>query len=114
MIVTDSERIIDQFDRTGATAQLGEENLYRGGIRLMATVIRATGDAQQWVEEAAGDGHTSLDRGPTIADLTLEATPDDDTSHDESPEDDTADADSDEGDGGELDDEAARGDRDAD
>lgn len=74
MIVTDSERIIEQLDRTGATEKIGASNIYRGRRRLMATVIRATNDAGEWVSARAGDDDTSPG-GPTIADVTLDLTP---------------------------------------
>jgi hypothetical protein len=40
----------------------------------MATVIRATNDAGEWVSARAGDDDTSPG-GPTIGDVTLDLTP---------------------------------------
>ncbi len=70
VIVTDSERIIQQMKRTGMRRRLGRENLYEGGIRLMAATIEATGDAKEWVSAQAGEA--DVQPRPTIADLTIE------------------------------------------
>jgi SulP family sulfate permease len=68
MIVTDSEHILDQFERTGTSDQIGAQNIYRGGTRLMATVIRAAGDAQAWVAAQADDD--AQVGGRTLGDVT--------------------------------------------
>ncbi len=81
VIVTDSQRILDQLRRTGAADHIGEENLHLGGTRLMATTIAATHEAQQWVLARAGDGPT-IDR-PTIGDITIEVSDAGDGSTDE-------------------------------
>ena len=55
VIVTDSERILEQMRRTGLADQIGQEDLYKGGTRLLATVISANRDAQDWVSAHRGD-----------------------------------------------------------
>ncbi|MEL7206650.1 MAG: SulP family inorganic anion transporter, partial [Actinomycetota bacterium] len=51
VLVTDSDRIIDQLVRTGLADTIGEEDLYRGSTRLLETVRRATAEAEAWVED---------------------------------------------------------------
>jgi SulP family sulfate permease len=70
MIVTDSDRIINQLDRTGAIEQIGDENVYRGGTRLLGTVIQASSDAQDWVTTQLGRDDTPIEETP-IDDLTM-------------------------------------------
>ena len=50
VIVTDSDRIVEQLERTGVTRVIGAENVYRSGKRLLGTVIEASKDAQDWVD----------------------------------------------------------------
>jgi len=54
MIVTTSDRIIEQLHKTGAAEAIGESNLYRSEPRLLATVSRAARDAAEWVDERRG------------------------------------------------------------
>jgi SulP family sulfate permease len=78
MIVTDSERILDQLDRTGAADQIGPENLYQGGTRLLGTVIQAASDGQDWVEAHLADRDMPIEDSPidrlTMGDLPADAT----------------------------------------
>jgi SulP family sulfate permease len=78
MIVTDSDRIINQLDRTGAIEQIGNENVYRGGTRLLGTVIQASSDAQDWVTTQLGRDDTGIEETPidnlTMGDLPTDAT----------------------------------------
>ncbi len=55
MLVTDSERIPVQLERTGLLAKLGEENLYRGSEWVGATVKLAYRDALSWTAEHTDD-----------------------------------------------------------
>lgn len=50
VIVTDSDRILEQLSATGAADIIGEENLYRGDAWLSETVARANTDAWHWVD----------------------------------------------------------------
>ena len=50
MIVSASDRIIEQLSVTGITDVIGDENVYPGDERVGATVKRAYADAQAWVE----------------------------------------------------------------
>jgi SulP family sulfate permease len=78
MIVTDSDHIVEQLERTGATEQIGKDNLYRGGTRLLGTVIKASTDAQDWVAEQLDRGDSPLEETPidelTMRDLPTDAT----------------------------------------
>jgi sulfate permease, SulP family len=49
MIVSASERILEQLDVTGITDLVGADNVYPGDERVGATVKRAYGDAVSWV-----------------------------------------------------------------
>lgn len=105
MIVTDSERVLDQLRRSGALRQIGEENVYRGGTRLFGTVIEASSDAQDWVTAKLDRDDVAIEDTPidrvTMGDLPSDATmaidhaetddTDDDTGRDdgEEPSDDT-------------------------
>ena len=51
VIVSASERIIEQLAVTGITDVIGEENVYPGDERVGATLARATADADAWVDE---------------------------------------------------------------
>ncbi len=51
VIVSASERIIEQLSVTGITDVIGEENVYPGDERVGATLDRATVDAEAWVGE---------------------------------------------------------------
>lgn len=77
MIVTDSDRIIDQLERTGATARIGEEDVYPAGTVLLAAVIEAANDAQDWVAAQLDDQHTPTEETPvaavTIGDLAIDS-----------------------------------------
>ncbi|MDH3679575.1 MAG: SulP family inorganic anion transporter [Acidimicrobiia bacterium] len=55
VIVTNSDRIIDQLEATGAAKVIGRENIYRGGAWLSETVVRASREGWQWVEEHRAD-----------------------------------------------------------
>ncbi|MCP4227619.1 MAG: SulP family inorganic anion transporter, partial [Actinomycetia bacterium] len=55
VIVTNSDRILDQLSVTGAADVIGQENLYRGDAWLSATVSRAAAEGWQWVERQQGD-----------------------------------------------------------
>ncbi|MCP3989299.1 MAG: SulP family inorganic anion transporter, partial [Actinomycetia bacterium] len=55
VIVTNSDRILDQLSVTGAADVIGQENLYRGDAWLSATVSRASAEGWQWVERQQGD-----------------------------------------------------------
>jgi SulP family sulfate permease len=78
MIVTDSERIIDQLDRTGVAEKIGPENLYQGGTRLLGTVIQAASDGKDWVTAHLADRDIPLEDSPidrlTMGDLPTDAT----------------------------------------
>jgi SulP family sulfate permease len=50
VIVSASDRIIEQLSVTGITEVIGDENLYPGDERVGATVKRAYVDAQAWVD----------------------------------------------------------------
>jgi hypothetical protein len=77
MVVTDSDRIIEQLDRTGAIKQIGNENVYRGGTRLLGTVIKASSDAQDWVTAQLNRDDTPIEETPidnlTMGDLPTDA-----------------------------------------
>ncbi len=49
MIVTDSERVLDQLSATGVMAIIGEDNVYRSDEWLGSTARRAANDAREWV-----------------------------------------------------------------
>ena len=51
VIVTNTDRILEQLEATGAAAVIGRENLYRSDAWLSETVIRASRDGWSWVEE---------------------------------------------------------------
>ncbi len=78
MIVTDSDRIVQQLEQSGASEQIGEENLYRGGTRLLGTVIQASSDAQDWVAAQLDRDDTPISDTPisntTMGDLPTDAT----------------------------------------
>jgi SulP family sulfate permease len=78
MMVTDSDRILQQLERTGVAEQIGDENLYRGGTRLLGTVIQASSDAQDWVAARMTDDDTPIEGSPidklTMGDLPTDAT----------------------------------------
>lgn len=78
MIVTDSDRVIEQLERTGATETIGDDDLYRGGTRLLGTVIEASSDAQDWVVAQLGREDTPIGETP-IDDLTMGDLPTDAT-----------------------------------
>jgi SulP family sulfate permease len=59
MIVTDSDRIIDQLEQFGLIENIGTEDLYRGTRRLTETVRRATADAEEWVAAHDEDGEAT-------------------------------------------------------
>ena len=59
MIVTDSDRIIDQLEQFGLIENIGTEDLYRGTRRLSETVRRATADAEEWVAAHDEDGEAT-------------------------------------------------------
>jgi len=50
VIVSASDRIIEQLDVTGITEVIGADNVYPGDERVGATVTRAYADALAWVE----------------------------------------------------------------
>jgi SulP family sulfate permease len=50
VIVSASDRILEQLDVTGITDLVGAENVYPGDERVGATVKRAYADAAAWVE----------------------------------------------------------------
>ncbi len=78
MIVTDSDLIIEQLERTGAVRKIGEDGLYRGGTRLLGTVIQAASDAQDWVVEQLDRDDLAVEETPidrlTMGDLATDAT----------------------------------------
>jgi SulP family sulfate permease len=51
MIVTDSDRIRGQFDASGATDIIGEDNIYHATEWLMEAIVNATADAEAWVAD---------------------------------------------------------------
>lgn len=51
VIVSASERIIEQLSVTGITAVIGEHNVYPGDERVGATMERASVDAEAWIEQ---------------------------------------------------------------
>jgi SulP family sulfate permease len=51
MIVTDSERIREQLDASGATDIVGEENIYQASEWLTEAIVNATEDAEAWIAE---------------------------------------------------------------
>jgi len=51
VIVSDSDRILEQLDVTDITATIGATNVYAGDQRVGATVRRAYEDALRWVSE---------------------------------------------------------------
>jgi SulP family sulfate permease len=78
MIVTDSDRVIEQLERTGAAETIGEDDLYRGGTRLLGAVIQASSDAQDWVAAQLDRDDTPIEETP-IDDLTMGDLPTDAT-----------------------------------
>ena len=50
VIVSASDRIIEQLDVTGITEVIGADNVYPGDERVGATVARAQADAEAWIE----------------------------------------------------------------
>jgi SulP family sulfate permease len=50
VIVSASERIIEQLDVTGITTVIGADNVYPGDERVGATLARAHADALAWVD----------------------------------------------------------------
>ena len=50
VIVSASDRIIEQLSVTGITEVIGDDNVYPGDERVGATVKRAYADAEAWVE----------------------------------------------------------------
>ena len=54
MIVSDSDRILEQLIVTNITETIGDENVYAGNERVGATVRRAYEDAVRWVAERSG------------------------------------------------------------
>ena len=59
MIVTDSDRIIDQLEQSGVTENIGTEDLYRATRRLTETVRRAIDDAEEWVAAHEENGEAT-------------------------------------------------------
>jgi sulfate permease, SulP family len=53
VIVSDDERMLEQFTVTGVTQTVGAENVYTSSDWLGATVARANREAQDWVTERA-------------------------------------------------------------
>ena len=51
VIVSDSDRILEQLEVTDITATIGSENVYAGNERVGTTVLRAYEDAARWVSE---------------------------------------------------------------
>jgi SulP family sulfate permease len=51
VIVSDSDRILEQLVVTNITATIGASNVYAGDERVGATVLRAYEDAVRWVSE---------------------------------------------------------------
>ena len=51
VIISDSDRILEQLVVTGITATVGASNIYAGDERVGATVRRAYEDAVRWVSE---------------------------------------------------------------
>lgn len=61
VIVTDSERIIDQLAVSGVTDQIGEDGLYHGTRRVTEMSRRAAADAETWVHEHRGGSERDHD-----------------------------------------------------
>ena len=78
MIVTDSDRVIDQLEQYGATEKIGPDDIYRGGTRLLGTVIEAASDAEDWVTAQLDRDDASIEGSPidrlTMGDLPTDAT----------------------------------------
>ena len=53
MIISDNERMLEQFTITGVTQAVGMENIYTSSDWLGATVRQANRDAQDWVTQWA-------------------------------------------------------------
>jgi len=54
VIVSDSDRILEQLIITNITDTIGDANVYAGNERVGATVRRAYEDAVRWVAERSG------------------------------------------------------------
>jgi SulP family sulfate permease len=67
VIVSDSDRILEQLIVTNITETIGEENVYAGNERVGATVQRAYDDALRWVAERpdAASGRSGSSPGRT-------------------------------------------------
>ena len=78
MIVTDSDRIVDQLERTGATEHIAADDIYPASKVLLAGVIQAASDAQDWVTAQLDRDDTPIEETPiadvTIGDLATDAT----------------------------------------
>jgi SulP family sulfate permease len=55
VLVSADEQLIDQFDVTGVTAAVGEDNIYPTDERVGATVMQAAEEASAWID-ASRDG----------------------------------------------------------
>jgi SulP family sulfate permease len=51
VLVSADEQLIDQFDVTGVTAAVGEDNIYPTDERVGATVARAAAEADEWIAD---------------------------------------------------------------
>jgi SulP family sulfate permease len=51
VLVSADEQLIDQFDVTGVTAAVGEDNIYPTDERVGATVARAAAEADEWIDD---------------------------------------------------------------
>jgi len=54
VIVSDSDRILEQLIITNITDTIGDANIYAGNERVGTTVRRAHDDAVRWIAEQSG------------------------------------------------------------